>query len=41
MRKFESIQLDNVYFDSWSNWNLKMLFFKERGKTEYPKKKHW
>ena len=22
--------------DSWSNWNLKMLVFKERGKPEYP-----
>ena len=24
--------------DSWSNWNLKMLFFEERGKPEYPEK---
>ena len=22
--------------DSWSNWNLKMLVFEERGKPEYP-----
>ena len=27
--------------DSWSNWNLKMLVFKERGKPEYPKKNLW
>ena len=38
MRKFESIQFDNVFFDSLSNWNLKLLF-KERGKPKYPKKK--
>ena len=38
MRKFESIQFDNVFFDSLSNWNLKLLF-KERGKSKYPKKK--
>ena len=25
--------------DSWSNWNLKMSVFEERGKPEYPKKK--
>ena len=24
--------------DSWSNWNLKMLGFEERGKPEYPEK---
>ena len=24
--------------DSWSNWNLKMLVFEERGKPEYPGK---
>ena len=24
--------------DSWSNWNLKMLVFEERGKPEYPEK---
>ena len=24
--------------DSWSNWNLEMLVFEERGKTEYPEK---
>ena len=47
MCTFESIQFDNVYSvvlglsDSWSNWNLKMLVFKERGKSEYPKKSLW
>ena len=25
--------------DSWSNWNLEMLVFEERGKPEYPEKK--
>ena len=39
MRKFESIQFDNVYFDSQSNWNLKMLFFYGEGKTGVPEKK--
>ena len=24
--------------DTWSNWNLKMLVFEERGKPEYPEK---
>ena len=24
--------------DSWSNWNLQMLVFEERGKREYPEK---
>ena len=24
--------------DSWSNWNLEMLVFRERGKPEYPEK---
>ena len=24
--------------DSWSNWNLEMLVFKERGKPEYSEK---
>ena len=24
--------------DSWSNWNLEMLVFEERGKPEYPEK---
>ena len=24
--------------DAWSNWNLKMLVFEERGKPEYPEK---
>ena len=24
--------------DSWSNWNLEMLVFQERGKPEYPEK---
>ena len=24
--------------DSWSNWNLEMLVFEERGKVEYPEK---
>ena len=24
--------------DSWSNWNLKILVFEERGKLEYPGK---
>ena len=24
--------------DSWSNWNLEMLVFEERGKREYPEK---
>ena len=24
--------------DSWSNWNLDMLVFEERGKLEYPEK---
>ena len=24
--------------DTWSNWNLAMLVFEERGKPEYPKK---
>ena len=24
--------------DSWSNWNLEMLVFEERGKLEYPEK---
>ena len=24
--------------DSWSNWNLEMVVFKEWGKPEYPKK---
>ena len=24
--------------DSWSNWNLEMLVFEERGKAEYPEK---
>ena len=24
--------------DSWSNWNLEMLVFKERGKPDYPDK---
>ena len=26
--------------DSWSNWNLEMLVFEERGKPEYPEKNH-
>ena len=25
--------------DSWSNWNLKVLFFGERGTPGYPEKK--
>ena len=25
--------------ESWSNWNLEMLIFEERGKPEYPEKK--
>ena len=25
--------------DSWSNWDLEMLLFQERGKPEYPEKK--
>ena len=25
--------------DSWSNWNLEVLFFEERGKPEYPGEK--
>ena len=24
--------------DSWSNWNLEVLVFEERGKPEYPEK---
>ena len=24
--------------DSWSNWNLELLVFQERGKPEYPEK---
>ena len=24
--------------DSWSNWNLEVLVFKDRGKPEYPEK---
>ena len=24
--------------DSWSNWNLEMLVFEERGKPKYPEK---
>ena len=24
--------------DSWSNWNLEMLFFEETGKPQYPEK---
>ena len=24
--------------DSWSNWDLEMLLFQERGKPEYPEK---
>ena len=24
--------------DSWSNWNLEILVFEERGKPEYPEK---
>ena len=24
--------------DSWSNWNLEMLVFEEKGKPEYPEK---
>ena len=24
--------------DSWSNWNLKISVFEERGKPEYPEK---
>ena len=24
--------------DSWSNWNLEMLVFQDRGKPEYPEK---
>ena len=24
--------------DSWSNWNLELLVFEERGKSEYPEK---
>ena len=24
--------------DSWSNWNLEMLVFEERGEPEYPEK---
>ena len=24
--------------DFWSNWNLEMLIFEERGKPEYPEK---
>ena len=24
--------------DSWSNWNLEMLVFEERGRPEYPEK---
>ena len=24
--------------DSWSNWNLEMLIFEEKGKPEYPEK---
>ena len=24
--------------DSWTNWNLEMLVFEERGKPEYPEK---
>ena len=24
--------------DSWSNWNLELLVFEERGKPEYPEK---
>ena len=24
--------------DAWSNWNLEMLVFEERGKLEYPEK---
>ena len=24
--------------NSWSNWNLEMLVFEERGKPEYPEK---
>ena len=29
---------NNLEPDSWSNWNLKMLVFEERGKPEYPEK---
>ena len=25
--------------DSWSNWNLEVLVFEERGKPEYPEEK--
>ena len=25
--------------DSWSNWNLEILVFEERGKPEYPEKR--
>ena len=24
--------------DSWSNWNIEMLFFEETGKPQYPEK---
>ena len=27
--------------DSWSNWNLEMLVFEERGKQEYPENTSW
>ena len=27
--------------DYWSNWNLEMLVFDERGKPEYPEKNLW
>ena len=27
--------------ESWSNWNLKMLVFEDRGTPEYPKKNVW
>ena len=29
---------NNLEPDSWSNWNLKMFVFEERGKPEYPEK---
>ena len=27
--------------DSWSNWNLEILDFEEKGKLEYPRKTSW
>ena len=44
MNKYIRIQRQHIHkvvlrlADSWSNWNLKMLVFKERGKPEYPEK---